>query len=210
MRFETVKLNTFSFLCFVWGALLLGSNFADVAAAETARLRVKDLEVENVRSPDFKDSRNRRSGSMVADWLRITVEYEVSVRGGQWLDKLALDWTVALQRKKGKPILLHKVVPYRDIEEGTNYAVAYVRPGFIRRYCQVQSISKNDVSIFLVLKAAGSPPVFHHYPKRPSSRWWELTSPQVKVVDGELLNRLETPFAAMDYDYYNVIELSSP
>jgi hypothetical protein len=171
---------------------------------------VKDLKVESVRSPDFKDSRNQRSSSKVSDWLRITVEYDVSVRGGEWLDKMALEWSVALERKKGKPILLHKVVPYRDIEEGTNYAVVYVRPGFIRRYCQVQSLSKTEVLVFLMLKTAGSSPVFHYYPKRPSSRWWELTSPQVKVVDGELLNRLETPFAAMDYDYYNVIETSSP
>jgi hypothetical protein len=38
--------------------------------------------------------------------------------------------------------------------------------------------------------------------ERGSSEWWTEEPPKVSLREGELLSRGETPFAPLDYDFY--------
>jgi hypothetical protein len=40
--------------------------------------------------------------------------------------------------------------------------------------------------------------------------WFLRKEPDVEVAEGELLPRTKTPFAAMDYDFYEHIKETSP
>ncbi len=173
----------------------------------SARVRVRDVEIDHVLTPGFQaalDPRAKREN----DWCRLTLTYE-SVARGEWIDELVLEWSVAILPKTGgdKPVVMRKTVTYLDVEDGDHYAVVLMRPTFIQRRYGTKRISKSDIWIHLEVKVDGHVMDTHDYARQKAPRsWWTAKAPRVLEVEHALLARNETPFAPLDSDFYEYIK----
>lgn len=171
------------------------------------RVRIQEVEFKNMLSPLYQaqsDPRARRDD----EWLQIMLKYESDARGG-WADEIELEWNVVVTPKTGskRPVLVKKVVTYVDVEDGEHHAVVYLRPTFIQRYYGAKRVSRGDIWIHVEAKADGAVADKHDYSRATNApkNWWQATEPRVMIVDNALLSRDETPFAPLDYDFYEHI-----
>lgn len=187
--------------------------FATVLRAQEGprgKVTIREIRYHTVATPKFRDTTNDTANSMY-EWLQILVEYETEggeagASGKDWLDDLQFDWAVMIRSQTGKPLLLKARVNYADVEAGRHYAVVYVRPGIIRRYTGQRRPEKNDFAAYVEIRANGRPGARQEYSRvRTPKGWWQAREPDVRIVDNELLPRDKTPFAAMDYDFYEHI-----
>mgnify|MGYP006300104953 CR=1 FL=1 len=163
---------------------------------------LEKIEVREVRTPVY-DAESAPKARARYDWLQIMIEYDADGGGDEWIDRVAFEYRVRL-RIPGPDIVLARTVTYKDVPEGTQHAVVYVRPRFILRHNDGRSLGRNDVQVLVHAVVNGDSSGYMHYPEdRPSSRWWEDSDH--RQVDNELYNRLETPFAPVDWDYYQDI-----
>jgi hypothetical protein len=190
-------------------ALLLGGLQAGVQAAKP-KIRISGLDRNWVRTPQFRDTSNTKATAKT-EWLQFEVQYESSGGRDGWLDSVTIDWIVLMKPAGGKPMLMKRRVVYKDVQEGTHYAVTYLRPKFLLRYTGKKKPDKSSFAIYVAIRANGEKmdrkmDVRMRLPRD----WYRRGEPDVRLVEGELLPRTKTPFAAMDYDFYEDIVETSP
>gem|GEM_PF-1438330 len=187
----------------VAGAMLCSSLRAQPVME---RITIRNVDINHVLTPDFKDSSKYVSGGYRRQrWLQILVEYEAEQGRGEWLDQVTFDWSVAMVPEGRKPLLMHRSVTYLDVREGRHHAVMYLRPGLIQRYYGEDKVDNGDLYVRILSRVAGGRSGGYHYGRRRRDvpdNWWEGGPPAVIVKDGELLNRNETPFGHLDYDFF--------
>lgn len=186
--------------------------FAGSARAQRGKNRVKldDPKFNYLKTPQFRitptDSRARADG----EWFQIILDYEAEGGKDGWIDEVVLEWHVELNLKGSKDILLKRAVTYLDIEDGKRHAVIYMRPGFMRRYAgNGRRFAKDEVKAYIVARVNGTKSDSVKYPSQGKSKWWEDEPPKVMALKGELFTRVETPFAPLDYDFYEHIKPAS-
>jgi len=181
---------------------------AHVGFAQRGRVRVNDININYIRSPKFEDTSDSRAKPRDREWLQVRCEYETDDGRGGWIDEVTLEWSVAVVPKSGKPVICKRQVTYVDIADGNHHAVMYIRPGFMRRYYEDRRIGNRDVAVYVEARIPGANPATYEYSKGKMPReWWRYEEPQVVVKQTELLNRMETPFAPLDYDFYEHIKV---
>lgn len=188
-------------------SLLLTTVLVSAQDEGKAGIRVKDISLYHVNSPRFSESGVPVRAVHRQRWLAIVLEYESSGGDGEWINRLTLDWHVAL-RGEGKPVIMNRSVTYADIEDGEHYSVVFVRPSIIRRYYSKNKVSKRDVLIYVPITANGNSLGQYLYPEdrdRHPSGWWDYGSPRVVREDSGLLSRNKTPFYPLDYDAFEHI-----
>lgn len=185
---------------------LVVMSIALSAQAQDVRCRITDLDLRTVRTPQFQDSRFGSSGSRY-EWLEAIVEYETDARRGEWTDEITIEWSLLVRPGDRRPLLLKRRVTYVDIEEGDHHAAIYLRPGFVRRYTEQKTPNESDFAVYVEISAGGDRLARAEESKqRQPDNWWRAGEPNVKIVEGELLPRTETPFAHIDYDYFEHIK----
>ena len=193
------------FLVLSLAAMVLGVAFPSAAQERedtTPQVRIDDLELDQPLSPKYQDSTNS-AAKRDQEWLEITLAYET--RGGKkgWVDELTIEWAVAIIPRTGKPLLLKHTETYLDVQQGEHHATVYVRPNIVERYCGAKRAKKSQVAVYVQVKAGNSEPVKRHFTKtRVPEGWWNSKAPNVVTRDDELLSKAETPFAPLDYDFY--------
>lgn len=178
-------------------ALLPAGAWAAQASGNRAEL--KDIKFNVLRTPKYDVTTDPRAKSE-NDWLQVQLEYETSGGRDGWIDEVTLEWAVQVSRP-GKNILLRKTVSYVDVADGAHFADMYIRPGFGRRYGENRKLSKGDLRVHVQVRVNGVKMESFRFPREKSDNWWEAEAPAVLVKD-ELLPRSETPFAPLDYDFY--------
>lgn len=176
-------------------------------------LKITKLRVNERQTPEFQDDLPEATISRL-EWARISVEYETEVSRGEYTDELEFSWSVGLLPKEQRPIVMKRTVTYIDIKAGDSHAVMYLRPRFLERYYGSDRVRRNDIKVFIEVKNRGERIAWFHYPEEEpepikgtkNTYWWQLAEPKVRRMDGELLTRLETPFAPMDFSYYEYIK----
>jgi len=179
--------------------------------AQNPVLQMDDLEFDTIRSPDYGSQSHRRATATHEDWFQISLEYEVAGRN-VWLDEVELEWHVLLDSAEGK-VYLGKKITYKDVPGDDHYAVVYLRPKFVQRYGHRERIDKRDLKVMVIARVDGREVERYHYPTRkPESEWWEIgrVSGGMIVKDNDLLARTETPFAPLDWDFYQDIKSYAP
>ena len=191
---------------------LLSLFVGSAAWAQRSRNGVK-LEVPAftpIKTPQFRMSPTDPRARSDGEWLQIMVDYKADGGKDGWIDELVLEWCVEISVKGGKDILLKRTVTYVDVEDGERHAVVYIRPGFVRRHAgNGKRFGKDDVKAYVVARVNGTKSDTVKYPQQGKSQWWENQPPKVIALNGELLTRLETPFADLDYDFYEHIKPAS-
>ncbi len=187
---------------------------ATVRGQERARITFDKFEFNGVRSPEFNDTTHSQSKSEY-EWFQIYAQYTAMGGKDGWLDEVELHWSVLIRTPDGLYMLLQTKTTYVDIEaEGTKHnAAVYIRPTFLRRYCDKDRISRSDVWLHVEASVEGRVVAKEDFgrskPPRGDGNWWQAKdSRQLKLMDGALLSPDKTPFAAFDSDFYDWIKVT--
>jgi len=205
---KTIKHS--SIVTAVCGIFLLVTAAAFAQENQRVRLRIEEIDLETRVTPSYEAQGYSQAANQGYEWLIMAAEYEV--RGGQrgWVDDLSFTWHALMLNGNVPRVLMNKTVNYQDVyEEDTHYAVAFIRPSVIRRYYDESGrISKRDIVIHLEVKYNNRTLVEQAYnPKQGiPKRWWTFSPPKVNIVEHGLMSRPETPFAPLNYDFYNFIK----
>lgn len=183
-----------------------------VRGQERANIKFDKFEFNGVRSPEFKETSYPQARSEY-EWFQIYAQYTALGGKDGWLDEVELHWSVLLRTPDGLYIVLQTKTTYVDIEtNGAKHNVAvYIRPSFLRRYCDKDRISRSDVWLHVEASVEGRVVEKADYgrSKPPANNWWQAKdSRQVKVMDGALLSPDKTPFAAFDTDFFDWIKVT--
>ena len=184
-----------------------------IAQADRGKARIRSLDTNYVRSPKYQDSGNAepRAAQRTTEWLQVRLEYETSGGRDGWIDEITIDWYVVIVPGSGKPILCRRSIAYVDIPDGSHHAVAYMRPGFMQRYAGGKRVDRNSLSAYVEIKIKGGGTVSTEFGKAKTPKnWWTYDEPTVTVKTTELLTRLETPFAPMNWEFYEHIKVEPP
>lgn len=183
----------------IWGAillvgLLLGLGGEAWAQAQSRNiLRIRKITGETVNTPEYKIS-NQPSGFRARQWFRVEVQYETAP---EWVDEANVTFYVLMKNTggKGNPYTLFRgSVDYVNIEKGVHKANIYMHPSTLARYGKVERVG-------CVIRPQGGRIVMESEPAS-AQRWWEEFPP----TDGYLLNRMQTPFAMLNFDDYEAIK----
>ena len=175
-----------------------------------ARIQFKEMDIRFQRSPDFKDDGYEKA--QVADeleWLQIVVEYATETRGSEgWLDGLTLKWHVLMLGGKTERLYFTETVDYMDIiDDDEHFAIVYLRPRAIRRHFEERGkVTPRDIAVYveaLVNNVRVADYTYNKTRQNLPDNWWR--SPKLNKVDNALLSRDKTPFAHMDYDFFEAI-----
>lgn len=172
--------------------IMSGTAAAQAAAQDIARIR--KVSGSKVKTPDFKVSGYNTSGS-ARDWFAVMVEFDTAP---EWTEQLDFTFYVVLQGKDPKYQLLRGTVSCVNIPRGSRHKeVMYLHPTTLGRYGSVYragvEIRHKGVPVAVESSDSGK------------GRWWEDPNLLPSVKDGLVLNRLQTPFAFLQYDEYEAI-----
>ncbi|MFW6414292.1 MAG: Amuc_1102 family pilus-like protein [Verrucomicrobiota bacterium] len=202
-------------LYFLLGAIVLvlslSANYGLAQRSREVQARINEIDVDDLRSPDYDADSYSGASPTSEDWGILVAEYEV--RGGEdgWADDISLEWNVLFLDGRVSRTVLSKTVTYLDVhEEDEHYAAVFIRPETIRRYFDEggEPPSERDLVVNLQIKHGGrslDDLTLNEQSGLPE-RWWTLGSDQVNKVEHGLLSRDQTPFAPLDYDFYEFIK----
>lgn len=141
------------------------------------------------------------------EWHVVTVNYDSAP---EWMDDLLVEFHVLTmipdsETRRNLYSLYKKTVRYVDIERGKDHrAMAFLRPAAIKRYGKVVAsaaiLTVEGKVVDEQSETAVDLPEF----------WWRnplvIDSPALTVREGYLLNRIESPWALVNPDDYEVIK----
>ncbi len=127
------------------------------------------------------------------DWYQIVVHYETSP---DWMDELTFTYYVLVKSKAGKFSLFKGDVTYVNIMKGRHLSDIYLHPSTLSRFGTVERVAVLVGSQGRMLAMESQP--------SSNARWWEQSP--VAPVEGLVLNRMETPFAMINFDDYEAIK----
>jgi hypothetical protein len=198
-------------------ALLLGLYTADTARAQQRTARRERTPEESmtvgkligvgrrglVKTPEYRSNVNRGAGQP-REWAQIAVQYETFA---EWLDDVTFQyWVLAMRKEDGQNVysLYKKSVRYSDIAAGRDHlSTVFLRPEALERFGPVVAAAV-EVTIGGTLVGEASEAEIE-----VPGKWWRnpqvVESPQVTAREGYLLNRVESPWALINMDDYEVI-----
>jgi len=186
-------------LCAAVGACLLaGSSSAQQAAAGPRIVKIDRIDGKKMQTPEYQVQRVTLPSTKTRTWFQIGTDFQTAP---DWIDEMDVTY-YALAKTSNPPAgqspytLFRGQLTYVNVEKGSHESVMYLHPSTLARYGDVEQVA---VLIYVKGQLAA-------LESRPSSqeRWWERLTPQ----EGYLLNRLETPFAMLNFDNYEAMKAS--
>ncbi len=165
-----------------------------VAAPMGKPAAIRKIDSVLIRTPMYTLTKSQMMAiGQAKDWAEFIVEYETYA---PWVDELTFTYYILVRSKEPgqKAVLFRGDVSYRDIEKGKHKSDVFLHPSTIARYGAVERVAVEVRSQGRVLDIMDRP--------LTGQRWWEQMAP----VDGYVRNRLETPFAMINYDDYEAIK----
>lgn len=167
------------------------------ARAQTEEdIRVRRLTVNRQRTPQFQ-IRSGTTAGIQRDWAEFRVDY---VMRPDWTDTLDFTWFALVRnpadvaRTTQQQFTLFKGdISYAQIGRGNRSAVAYLHPSTVARYGTPEAVA-------VVMSVQGRVLAIESN-QAGGQRWWERFTP----VEGFIFNRLQTPFAMINFDDFEMI-----
>lgn len=159
-------------------------------------VQIRKIEPSKVKTPEYQLLKGQFMAT-TRDWFQVAVSYETAP---DWIDDLTFTYYVLMKPKTGptKYMLFKGDVTYVNIQKGKHKSDMYLHPSTLARYGDVQQVA-------VVLTTQGRVVAMESLPAS-QQRWWEQLTP----MDGYVLNRMQTPFAMINFDDYEAIKPSGP
>jgi hypothetical protein len=190
-------------------ALLLGEVSASAQPPNTD-YKILRIEPSFQESPTFTGPRFDKRGARAKTWLEIEVAFEWQPRLSEpkYTEELTFNYYILL-KSKGSPngpgaMLVGSVTHTSIPQEREMHSVVYVSPRSLERFFDgkipahaEQALVDVGVTITKQRQQVASASW-----KSRSGEWW----PQFPQIPGFVLNKNETPFAPLAWDYFEQIK----
>lgn len=169
---------------------------AQQPAAASRPVNIRAMKGNKAITPQYQLLKGQTM-ARTREWFQILTQYETEP---EWMDELTFTYYVLVRDKVGPqkgPVLFRGDVTYVTIQKGKHMSDMYLHPSTLARYGDVEA-----VAVLITFK--GQLVAMESQPAS-QQRWWEQLAP----VDGFILNRMQTPFAMIDFDTYEAIKPGS-
>lgn len=179
------SLVAFSLLAFAVSGL--------TARAQNADFAIKKVDVDFVQTPDFQVNGNPiRPTGQPKKWAKIDVTFDAVP---DYSDDVTINYYVLLADH-----LMVGHVNHINVARGRDlHSVMFISPQALDRITKGNK-ALNKTSFTNIAVTVGAGPAMSVANLKPGARgeWWTT----LKAEDGLLLNKSETPFASLGWDYY--------
>ncbi len=206
------------FPAFLAAAVLLAGAPLGALAQASAPVDIKKIEPALVESPQITAGTYRKARQgQPTPWLEIDVTFDhgdANAPGPKVADELTVNYYILLDNASvtavnpdGKPTLLTGSVSHADIPYGRGlHTAVFVSPQTLLRYFNgkvpaVATQAIKDVGVTISDKSGIV--ARNSWKGKPAagSTWWDDSSPYSQVT-GRVMDKNQTPFAALAWDYY--------
>jgi len=178
-------------------ALLFLAAGLSPLAAQQAGARIDKIRLSTEKTPVYNAARH----SSQNNWLAVNVDYATKTQGG-WLSDVEVRVVLLIETDSGR-VAMDRTVAYRDVKDGNHHAVVYVKPAFFDRYMKSHRPESNRISVYAEILA--NKQRIAREEKKGNAKvpdGWFRSLNSVRDMSGELRAKSATPFAPLDYDYY--------
>ena len=174
------------------------------------QILVLNIQPQFLGSPAYGGVRYDKRGSRAKEWLEVevTFEWQPRLRDPKYADELTFNYFILLKNKSAlypQGTLLVGSVTHTSIpQERDMHSVVYVSPRTLERFFDGRvpgNVDQSLVDIGVTVTRQGQEVASTSWKSRSGS-WW----PQFPQTPGFVLNKSETPFAPLAWDYYEAIK----
>jgi hypothetical protein len=186
------------------------STISAFGQAPNTEFRVLAIQPQFLESPAYGGVRYDKRGSRAKEWLEVevTFEWQPRLRDPKYADELTFNYYILLKNKSAlypQGTLLVGSVTHTSIpQERDMHSVVYISPRTLERFFDGRAPSNVDqalVDIGVTVTRQGQEVAATSWKSRSGS-WW----PQFPQTPGFVLNKNETPFAPLAWDYHEAIK----
>lgn len=170
--------------------------------------------LEDVMSPEFGGVRSK--AFRAKNWLEIEVKIKIQMKPEpktKTCDKVTLKWYVAVENpeKSSTMLKLTKEIEYVNVPVGDDvFCNVYLSPASIKHLTGFDRSGKSAIKYAAFEVLIDGKVVAEATDKGPP-KWWSIQSDHIAdSTTVPLLNKMETPFAAVWWDRYPEIKGKTP
>jgi hypothetical protein len=195
-------------------ALILGCSLPSLSAQTRSEVAIDTIATKMVPTPAVSYPGASMKQSRPKSWLEIEVTFATAIPSPslteKYSDDLSINYYVLLANKNsqfpqgtlltGQTLL--STVPLKDKDLKS---VIYISPRSLERFFDGKIPSSDSgaiIDIGVTISKQGQ--VVAQKSDKGSGVWWTL--PQYQQTPGYLLNKSETPFASLNWDYYEAVK----
>lgn len=207
-------MSSLRFLPAVSLAALLATSLTGLAQQPNTEFKIAKVEPSFVESPTYSGVRYDKRGSKPGNWLEVevTFDWEPRLKEPKYTEELTANFYILLNNASKafpKGTLLVGSVNMMSIPQGKGlHTVVYVSPRTLERMFdgKVPPAAPQAVTDVGVTLSKQGQTVASTSWKSKSGEWW----PSFQQTPGYVLNKNETPFAPLAWDYYEAIKPKGP
>ncbi|HEY5777123.1 MAG TPA: Amuc_1102 family pilus-like protein [Terrimicrobiaceae bacterium] len=178
--------------------------------AQNTDYQILKIEPQFLESPAYGGARYDKRGAKAKEWLEVevTFEWQPRLRDPKYTDELTFNYYILLKNKSPlypQGTLLVGSVTHTSIpQERDMHSVVYISPRTLERFFDGRvpgNVEQALVDVGVTVTKQGQEVAATSWKSRTGS-WW----PQFQQTPGFVLNKNETPFAPLAWDYYEAIK----
>jgi hypothetical protein len=191
-------------------ALFAISIFCAFSQAPNTEYRILNIEPQFLESPAYSGARYDKRGTRAKEWLEVevTFEWQPRLRDPKYTDELTFNYYILLKNKSAAypqgTLLIGSVTHTSIPQERDMHSVVYISPRTLERFFDGNVPGNAEqalVDVGVSITKQGQEVAATSWKSRTGS-WW----PQFQQTPGFVLNKNETPFAPLAWDYYEAIK----
>ena len=185
----------------ILGVMLMACAWMPLFAQGKVDGKISKIDLRDQKTPVFSESQQGSKGGGNR-WCRIDVEFET--KGRSWISEVEARWIVMVNTDAlSKPASMSLNVTYTDVKEGKRNICAYISPKFFERYMRGGRIDSSRINVYVEIYANGQRIARNEYKgnRKVADNWYKMTD-SMQSVSNALMPKYKTPFAFLDYDYY--------
>jgi hypothetical protein len=195
-------------------AILMAAFSTSFAQQPNTEYKIAKIDPSFVESPNYTGPRYDKRGTKPGSWLEVEVTFEWQPRQKQpkYTEELTANFYILLNNQSQqfpKGALLTGSVTMMSVPQGRDlHTVVYISPRTLERMFdgKVPSNASQAVTDIGVTLSKQGQVVASTSWKSKSGEWWPL----YQQTPGYVLNKNETPFAPLAWDYYEAIKPKGP
>ncbi len=174
------------FLSIVAVGTLVTEVLAQAPAVGPGAVKLGEVEVEGIKSPEYQIVGGPQKRSKIGTWLEVEIGYETKIDD---IDELSFAYQILVEGK-----LLDGSVTYVNIPKGKDhFAVMYIAPRSLEKLTNGKTLNPANINVWVTVSRQGevldAPAAYRPAP-----------IPNLPHQPGLVLNKNETPFAPLFYD----------
>lgn len=194
-------------------AVILGAGSVAFAQQANSEFKITKVDSNLIESPTFTGVRYDKRGFKAKNWLEVEVTFEWQPRQKEpkYTEELTFNYYILLKNKSAQfpqGTLLVGSVNLASIPQGRDlHTVVYVSPRTLERFFDGK-VPGNGAAVVetvgVTINKQGQ--LVADYSGSFKPQWWS----SFQQTPGFVLNKSETPFGPLAWDYYEAIKPKSP